>query len=204
MRVLPPSRYDCGAFTLIELLVVIAIIAVLMGLAFPAFQSVQNSAKRTQAKNDLTQMVTATNAFYTEYGRYPVLSTAQSGTYDDKNNDQLFNVLTGRADQGEQLALNPRRIQFINMPTAKAATKPTSGQAQSGAYQWKWVDPWGMPYFVRVDADYNNNVSNPYSSNAGFKDINVGCIAWSLGKDSKGGSGDKNTGDSKDDVISWQ
>ena len=60
------------AFTLIELLVVITIIVVLMGLLFPAFRGVQDQAKRTQAKNDLTQIVTAVNAFYTEYGKYPL------------------------------------------------------------------------------------------------------------------------------------
>ena len=43
------------AFTLIELLVVITVIVVLLGLLFPAFQGVQNQAKKTQAKNDLTQ-----------------------------------------------------------------------------------------------------------------------------------------------------
>src|SRR5438874_2644459 len=59
------------AFTLIELLVVITIIAILMGFLFPAFQGVQNQAKKTQAKNDLTQIVTAVNAYYTEYGKYP-------------------------------------------------------------------------------------------------------------------------------------
>ena len=51
---------------------VIAIIAVLIGLLFPAFRAVQNQAKQTQAKNDLTQIVNAVNAFYTDYGRYPV------------------------------------------------------------------------------------------------------------------------------------
>ncbi len=60
-----------GAFTLIELLVVITIIAILMALLFPAFKGVQDQAKRTQAKNDVTQIVTAVNAFYTEYGKYP-------------------------------------------------------------------------------------------------------------------------------------
>ena len=60
-----------AAFTLIELLVVITIIAILMGLLFPAFKGVQDQAKRTQAKNDVTQIVTAVNAFYTEYGQYP-------------------------------------------------------------------------------------------------------------------------------------
>jgi prepilin-type N-terminal cleavage/methylation domain-containing protein len=58
-----------GAFTLIELLVVITVIAILIALLFPAFNGVQDQAKRTQAKNDLTQIVTAVNAFYTEYGK---------------------------------------------------------------------------------------------------------------------------------------
>src|SRR5712671_1470420 len=67
----PPSRH-IRAFTLIELLVVIAIIAILVGLLFPAFKAVQNQARSTQAKNDLTQIVNAVNAFYTEYGKYPL------------------------------------------------------------------------------------------------------------------------------------
>src|SRR5439155_9489011 len=71
-RIVGRSR---GAFTLIELLVVIAIIAILVGLLFPAFQAVQNQARKTQAKNDLTQIVNAVNAFYTEYGKYPVDSS---------------------------------------------------------------------------------------------------------------------------------
>src|SRR6476646_2588611 len=89
-----------GAFTLIELLVVIVIIGVLAGLSFPVYQSVQNSAKKTQAKNDITQVVTAVNAFYTEYGKYPIDSTVTTdatatfgGTPDSKN---LFETLRGK------------------------------------------------------------------------------------------------------------
>src|ERR1043165_2989279 len=69
------------AFTLIELLVVIAIIAILIGLLFPAFKAVQNQARQTQAKNDLTQIVNAVNAFYTEYGKYPVTATGVDTCY---------------------------------------------------------------------------------------------------------------------------
>src|SRR5215208_3496979 len=67
-----PRPHHANAFTLIELLVVIAIIAILIGLFFPAFGAVQNQARKTQAKNDLTQIVNAVNAFYTDYGKYPV------------------------------------------------------------------------------------------------------------------------------------
>src|SRR6266513_2474218 len=95
---------DLVAFTLIELLVVISIIAILIGLLFPAFKGVQDQARKVQTKNDLTQIVTAVNAFYTEYGRYPVSSTittdayfgsgtAPSGTTSAGTNDVLFNEL---------------------------------------------------------------------------------------------------------------
>src|ERR1043166_6908161 len=94
------------AFTLIELLVVIAIIAILIGLLFPAFRGAQNQAKKVQVKNDLTQIVTAVNAFYTEYGRYPVNTasntndayfgtdgTIPAGATSYGTNDALFNEL---------------------------------------------------------------------------------------------------------------
>src|SRR6266446_4747028 len=88
---------NAGAFTLIELLVVIAIIAILIGLLFPAFSAVQNQARRTQAKNDLTQIVTAVNAYYTEYGKYPLPSTATLdyiyGPGGAATNDDLFYAL---------------------------------------------------------------------------------------------------------------
>src|SRR5437879_12031805 len=87
-------REHSSAFTLIELLVVIAIIIILAGLLFPAFSGVQEQARRTQAKNDLTQIVTAVNAFYTEYGKYPLV-TADSVITDtsNPNNANLFYTL---------------------------------------------------------------------------------------------------------------
>ena len=53
-----------------------------MGLLFAGGRAVQQQAKRTQAKNDLAQIVTAINAFYTEYGRYPTsLTPDTTATY---------------------------------------------------------------------------------------------------------------------------
>src|SRR5437899_10699281 len=106
------------AFTLIELLVVITIIAVLMGIAFPVFSSIQNQARKTQAKNDVTQIVTAVNAFYTEYGKYPLV-TADTifTTASTPNNADLFYTL--RAVAGGLNALDvakQRKIVFINPP----------------------------------------------------------------------------------------
>src|SRR2546430_10906425 len=119
------------AFTLIELLVVIAIIAILIGLLFPAFKAVQNQARKTQAKNDLTQIVNAVNAFYTDYGKYPSSATGTDSCYAwqvfnptfQPFNAALFNELrpcTASGPPGPAAAtLNTRQIVYIPPPIVK-------------------------------------------------------------------------------------
>ncbi len=206
------------AFTLIELLVVIAIIAILIGLLFPAFRAVQDQAKRTQAKNDLTQIINAVNAFYTEYGKYPLPGAPTSPplpdyyTYgpggDQPNNQALFTELRGcTAITGSCPAIasiNTRQIVFISPPDVKDPANPRSGIGTAAGNLGQYFDPWGNNYVIRIDSDYNNQVVNPYTANAGATPLTIGVIAWSLGKDGLGGSGDKNAGNADDDVISWQ
>lgn len=197
------------AFTLIEMLVVISIIVVLMGLAFPAFQSVQNSAKKTQAKNDLVQIVTAVNAYYTEYGKYPLPATTTSDSYPVGRNGssgtsskEVFDGL-----RGVNAALNPRQIAFINVPDAKDSASPRAGMGS--ATDGQFYDPWGGAYAISIDANYNNEIPNPYSAGAGSDPLRTGVIAWSFGKDKSsstmpGPATNKTSGTEKDDVISWQ
>ena len=201
------------AFTLIELLVVIAIIAILVGLLFPAFKAVQNQAKQTQAKNDLTQIVNAVNAFYTDYGRYPIAATSDTtfgpgGT--PSTNETLFTELRGCAaaagDCPAAATLNTRQIVFNSPPDVKDSANPRSGIGTAAANRGQYFDPWGTNYVIRIDGDYNNQVSNPYTTNAGANPLQQGVIALSLGADKLGGIGsaDKNGGTAADDVISWQ
>ncbi|MBA3830342.1 MAG: prepilin-type cleavage/methylation domain-containing protein [Chthoniobacterales bacterium] len=190
---------------MIELLVVITIIAILIALLFPAFKGVQDQAKRTQAKNDVTQIVTAVNAFYTEYGKYPTAATVETTLGpggSPTTNQTLFDPLRGV----EAIpTLNPRQIVFISPPDVKDSASPRSGiGTTTGTGQF--FDPWGQNYVVRIDADYNNQVANPYSQDAGAAPLQLGVIAWSFGKDGSSSAtpSGKNTGTADDDVISWQ
>jgi type II secretory pathway pseudopilin PulG len=183
------------------------IIAVLTGLAFPVFQGVQNQAKRTQARSDLIQIVTAANAYYTEYGKYPPTPTTPADTTygATPTNEQLFNEL--RSVTAMQ---NPRRIVFLSPPDVKDTNNPRAGISSAPAPAGQYFDPWGKPYMIRIDTDYDNQLSNPYSQNAGAAPLlRTGVIAWSFGKDSLSQStsttpADKNFGTNKDDIISWQ
>lgn len=197
---------DPLGFTLIELLVVIAIIAVLAGLSFPVLSGVMDRAKKVQAKNDIVQLVTATNAFYTEYGRLPVLSTiGADGTYDGTNNDHLLNVLRGTATAGEQGEMNPRKIAFISPPVAKNAAAPRGGL---GVNDGKYYDPWGTAYHIRLDTAYSNWVPTdpPYKNAPSSGGVNTAAVAWSFGSDKQlGAKGDGDATASRfDDVLSWQ
>ena len=204
-------REHSSAFTLIELLVVIAIIIILAGLLFPAFRGVQEQARRTQAKNDLTQIVAAVNAFYTEYGKYPLVTV--DTVYGPvppyaSTNDALFNELRATAAATQ----NPRKIVFISPPFVKDPNNPRAGIATTtGAGQF--YDPWGTPYGVKIDGSYDNQLTNPYTADtgAGPSPLTAGVIAWSLGADlGLGTNGDgryKTTATPPvqcDDAISWQ
>ena len=172
------------AFTLIELLVVISIIIILMGLLFPAFRGVQDQAKRTQAKNDLSQLVTAVNAYYTEYGKYPLPANSQgfgedfTYSYDgtgSPSNQDVMKILQG---DSSAVADNPKRIAFFSGPQAKAAgaygIQPASSSTAGAFY-----DPWGRAYSICIDSDYNNQLRERGTGNL----LTIGVVAWSLGRD---------------------
>ena len=208
----PPQRQPL-AFTLIELLVVIAIIAILVGLLFPAFKAVQTQARSTQAKNDLTQIVNAVNAFYTDYGKYPVpIGTTTNYTYgpggDVPNNQTLLTELRGCSGATGSCpgaaTSNTRRIVFISPPDVKNSAAPRSGIGNTaGGNIGQYFDPWGTNYVIRIDGDYNNQLPNVYTADtgAGAGTLNQGVIAWSLGADATQGTTNFSA---SDDVISWQ
>jgi len=224
MTTITPIRRS--AFTLIELLTVIAIIAILMGLLFPAIGTIKESGRKTQAKNDVTNIVAAVKQYYTEYGKYPPLVEGVATSDDDScvgetgaggaaDNSALFNTLRSIPDglnTNPDYKYNPRRIVFFE---GKAATDPDNPRAgfadtEDAAKKGCFFDPWGKQYCVVIDTNYDNviKLDKQYTDFAGTNGPRVGVAAFSLGKDNKLGTKDdkayrKGTTNS-DDVISWQ
>jgi prepilin-type N-terminal cleavage/methylation domain-containing protein len=128
------------AFTLIELLVVIAIIAILAGLAFPAVQGALESGKKAQARNDVHQIAAAFKAFQLEYGRLPGTATSDGPAPQD-----YMSILTSSNAQ------NPRGIVFFEPKMAK--------QGKGGLDGTVYKDPWGNPYIVTLDYNYDNKIT---------------------------------------------
>ena len=104
---------------------------------------------------------------------------------------------------------NPRQIVFISPPYVKDRTNPRSGISTqdvtiggatipAGSY----FGPWGNPYRILIDGDYNNSLTNPYTADtgAGPGTLSQGVIAWSFGPDGLQGTNFS----ASDDVISWQ
>ena len=138
-----------NGFTLIELLVVIAIIAVLLGLAFPVFQGVLDRAKKVQAKNDVTQVVTAVNAFYTEYGKYPIVT---DDTPIANNSDLMYTLRGVSLGANASNTVNTRQIVFISPGEDTSQPNPKGKVGSTGQY----CDPWGQAYKIVIDGNYDN------------------------------------------------
>src|SRR5438552_8921923 len=225
------NKRNPAAYTLVEMIGVILIIATLAALLMTGASGVFDRARRTQAKNDVTQLVTAINAFYTEYGRYPVnvpagnttdaffgTGAVPAGSTSYTNNDVLLDVLRNNTDpSGPNLAtvnlLNPRQIPFLSPGGAKNTVPPRGGIATDRRY----YDPWGSQYAVLIDTNYDNTLTNPYSDtdgSAGTTPLRLGAVAYSYGKNgalgggsasspytSEGGSAGVFKGSS--DILSW-
>jgi len=198
-----PNRRPQG-FTLIELLVVIAIIAVLAGGGFAAGNMAIQKARKTTAMATCVALESAVNNFYTEYGTMPMAGL--SGNSDpqviETDNNTLLNVLLGLEPANTANPLNPRKIKFLTVKQGKN-NKDGLIYDRNGRNVERLVDPWGGPYFVQLDGNYDEKVEPRPAASGGSAAVVLNgrrVAAWSNGADAApNGTGGKAT----DDVKTW-
>jgi len=239
------SRASQQAMSLIELLVVISIIGILAGLILPAVGIVKTKAKITQAVKDMADIKGACNVYQHDYNRLPGSAPASQigadftygttgtgyGTNVFNNNNvgyqagnaELMVILTASTFPGYTAdpsvagnARNPRRTAYFNAKTSGGTSG--AGLGTDGVMR----DPWGSPYIVALDFNYDGWVSNSvYNANVvnGFntglvRQGGAGSSTWALkdsvmvlsfGPDASfSDTSSANSPVNKDNILSWK
>lgn len=152
----PSLHHLKRGFTLIELLVVIAIIAVLAAAGFAVGTAALTKAKKLTAQSAATSIEQAVNAFYSEYGTFPV-----DGTNSELDTSTSTSTVFLQTLIGKNVDLNPRGISFLSVKEGKSQGSGgvdglvfEDGGSIRGLY-----DPWGNGYTVVLDSDFEEQLT---------------------------------------------
>lgn len=159
----PIFNKNLRGFTLVELLVVIAIIATLAATSFTIGPAMINKARKVSALASATGITNAVEQFYSEYSALPDPAASPGSTDEtiETNTAQgatLLNILSGIGGNSQ----NPRGIRFLTAKEAKNnrdGVVYAAGGAGAASNIEQMFDPWGQPYFVRLDFDYDEQLT---------------------------------------------
>ena len=188
------------AFTLVELLVVIAIIAVLMGIAFPLYNSMTEGAKKTSTQAACTKLVLACDDFYEKYQYLPMALNNNAQDNEETTNNRFMPALLGLRIAADE---NPNFLSFFTFQQAEGKGDGAYNGLVRSDNRAELLGPWknkektDRHYRVILNYDNDNqlNVPNELGSEVLF---DRRAIAYHLGKDGKA-SGEYND----ENVYSW-
>jgi len=149
-------------YTIIELLLAIGIIAALAAMGAPAAMKFISKQDETRAQQEIQAIKQAVKAYEAEYGKLPLATgtnaittelidgaarldpeSSITATTDFPKTALFFKALMGRELNTVD---NPRKIEFL---------KWLDNYGDEDGVADNWLDPWGQPYVIMVDYDYN-------------------------------------------------
>jgi prepilin-type N-terminal cleavage/methylation domain-containing protein len=180
-----PMKMQTGkssGFTLVEILTVITIIGILAAMLLAVVNQAKNRALKVRAKKDITDIVTAIQAYDSVYGQFPVSASVQStaGTQDFTYGDALLTAALGPGSYG---ANNSEVVAILMDITNYPAGGPTANMNHSKNTQQRvfltanmvsdstlpgvgpdlvYRDPWGTPYIITVDLSYDERCRDEF------------------------------------------
>jgi type II secretory pathway pseudopilin PulG len=174
-----------------EVLFVISVLLIFASIIVPAALSLRNRNGSVRAYADMRILISAANRYNSEYRLWPVFNPPAQGDarYGDRiSNAGVFRILSAEDGEGnENHRSNPSRINFVDLVADGAQRPPLNKDGEL-------VDPWGSPYQMVFDSDYNSICSMENSRYGQI--IGEGFIIWSKGPDRRTHT--------EDDLVSWK
>lgn len=138
-------------FTITELLMVMMIIAILLSISLSAMRTVARHTYKTVAMAELKAIETACQNYYSHYGHWPHMKTADYWLGQD-----ISLILQGREKTPDQ---NPDNIPFIEFAHLGKDDIPYSIWSESGRFNLN-----ACRYFAAFDTEGANKIPSPFNA----------------------------------------